>query len=233
MIGRMSRRSRSWRTGVDSSRMRLLLVVDDPLALLDEAHPDGHRDSVGGGLVRVQDAVQELEIVLVLREQRARQHVSQEEHDPEHLVGLDAPGDDSLRQLARVGLQRLDAAGLQGVHVVVVDLGRLGEDLLVGHHAQELGLADAPGPLLPELGAVVAQVRHQLLQERAGVLGPSAGRSSVRWSGSSSAACGRAVRPSAPPPFGLGHVACALECGLTPFIQVADLERGLRRGRGR
>ena len=70
----------------------LLLVVDDPLALLDEAHPDRHRDSVGGGLVLVQDAIQELEIVLVLREQRARQHVSQEEHDPEHLMRLDARG---------------------------------------------------------------------------------------------------------------------------------------------
>ena len=53
----------------------LLLVVDDPLALLDEAHPYRHGDSVGGGLVRIQDAVQELGIVLVFREQRARQHV--------------------------------------------------------------------------------------------------------------------------------------------------------------
>ena len=56
--------------------------------------------------------------------------------------------------------------GLQRVDVVVVDLGRLGEDLLVGHHAQELRLADAPRPFLPQLGAVLAQVGHQLLQQR-------------------------------------------------------------------
>ena len=54
---------------------------------------------------------------------------------PSTSCGLDAAGDDPLRELARVGLQVLDAAGLQRVHVVVVDLGRLGEDLLVRHHA--------------------------------------------------------------------------------------------------
>ena len=73
------------------------------------------------------------EVLLVLGEQRPRQHVAQQEHDPEHLVGLDAARDDPLGELAGVGLQVLDAAGLQRVHVVVVDLGRLGEDLLVGH----------------------------------------------------------------------------------------------------
>ena len=136
MIGRMSRRSRSWRTGVDSSRSGLLLVVDDPLPLLDEAHPDGHSDSVRRGLVCVQDAIQELAIVLIFREQGAREHVSQEQHDPEDLVGLDASRDDPLRQLAGVRLQGLDAARLEGVHVVVVDRGGLGEDLLVRHDAR-------------------------------------------------------------------------------------------------
>ena len=41
---------------------------------------------------------------------------------------------------------------------------------LVRHHAEQLGLADAARPLLAQLGAVVAQVRHQLLQERARVI---------------------------------------------------------------
>ena len=75
------------------------------------------------------------EVLLVLGEQRPRQRVAQQEHDAEHLVGLDAAGDDPLRELARVGLQVLDAAGLQRVDVVVEDLGRLGEDLLVRHDA--------------------------------------------------------------------------------------------------
>ena len=114
---------------------RLLLLVDDPLALLDEAHPDGHRDAVRRRLVGVEDAIEQLEVVLVLREQRPRQDVAQEEHDPEHLVGLDAARDDPLGELARVGLEVLDAAGLERVDVVVEDLGRLGEDLLVRHDA--------------------------------------------------------------------------------------------------
>ena len=93
-----------------------------------------------------------------------RQHVTQEEHDPEHLMRLDATRDDALRELASVRLEGLDAPGLQGVDVVVVDLGRLGEDLLVGHDPQELGVADAPRPLLAKFGAVVAQVGDELLQ---------------------------------------------------------------------
>ena len=207
MIGRMSRRSRSCRTGVDSSRMRLLLLVDDPLALLDEAHPDRHRDPVGRRLVRVEDAIEELEVLLVLGEQRTRQHVAQEEHDPEHLVRLDAAGDDPLRELAGVGLEVLDAAGLQGVDVVVVDLGRLGEDLLVRHHAQQLRLADAPRPLLAQLGAVVAQVRHQLLQQRVGVF-RALSRLVVRRADPAPRLrpLDRALGPSAPPRVWVGRV---------------------------
>ena len=75
---------------------RLLLLVDDPFALLDEAHSYGHRDPVGRGLVGVEDAVQEVQILLVLGEQRPREHVAQEQDDPEHLVGLDPAGDDPL-----------------------------------------------------------------------------------------------------------------------------------------
>ena len=144
--------------------------------------------------------VEQLSILLILREQRAREHVAQQEHDPEHLVRLDAAGDDSLGELAGVGLQGFDAARLERIDVVVVDLGRFGEDLLVGHHAQELGLADAPRPLLAELRAVVTQVGHQFLQQWAGLLGalgPPARRSPCRAPRPLPA--GRALAPSAPP----------------------------------
>jgi hypothetical protein len=85
-------------------------------------------------------------------------------------VRLHAARDDSLRQLTRVRLQGLDAARLERIHIVVVDRGGLGEDLLVRHDVEQLGLADAAGPLLAKLGAVVAQVCHQLLQARARVI---------------------------------------------------------------
>ena len=48
---------------------------------------------------------EQLRIGLVLDEQRAREHVSQEQHDPQDLVGLDAARDDPLRQLPRVRLE--------------------------------------------------------------------------------------------------------------------------------
>src|SRR4029450_12473758 len=56
---------------------RLLLLRDAPLALL--AEPDGARarDPVGGGLVGVEDTVQLVEVVAILREQGARQHVAE------------------------------------------------------------------------------------------------------------------------------------------------------------
>ena len=76
---------------------------------------------------------------------------------------LHAARDDSLRQLARVCPQGLDAARLERIHIVVVDLGGLGENLVVRHDVEQLGLAYAAGPLLAKLGAVVAQVCHKLL----------------------------------------------------------------------
>ena len=45
-----------------------------------------------------------------------------------------------------VGLERLDAARLQRVDVVVVDRRDLGEDLVRRHHPQELGVGDALAP---------------------------------------------------------------------------------------
>ena len=164
------------------------------------------------------------EVALVLREQRPRQHVPQQEHDPEHLVGLDPTGDDPLRELAGVRLQVLDAPGLQRVDVVVVDLGRLGEDLLVGHHAQQFGLADASGPLLAQVAAVLAQVRHELLQERVGVLGATPESSCGGSPGSSrdrlgsSADVPRSGSRSICSSSGLGWAECRVRSGATRLI---------------
>ena len=140
-------------------------------------------------------------------------------------MGLDPARDDALRQLAGVVLQRLDAAGLQRVDVVVVDLGRLREDLLVGHHLQQLGLADAPRPLLAQLRALVAQVGDQLLEQRSA---SPAGRS-----------CSPAVRPS--PSSRWVSLSCSdrlvvhlllLVSGSAVGHRGAGRERGPRRGRG-
>src|SRR5215210_7497200 len=152
---------------------RLLLLADDALALLDEVDRHGVGDPVRGRLVGVEDLVEVVEVGLVLLEQGAGQHVAQQQHDAEHLVRLDPAGDDPLGQVARVVLQRLDRAGLEHLDVVVVDGGRLVEDLLGGEGGQQPRLADPPRPLLPEVGAVGAEMRDQLLEQVGARLGPS------------------------------------------------------------
>ena len=92
MIGRISSRSCTWSTGVESSWIAFLLLADDPPALLDEADADGDRDAVRGRLIGVQHAVQRLRIVLVADEQRPREHVPEQQDDAEHLVRLDPAG---------------------------------------------------------------------------------------------------------------------------------------------
>jgi len=47
----------------------LLLLADDALTLLDEAHRDGVGDPVGGRLVGVEHSVQQFEVGLVFLEQ--------------------------------------------------------------------------------------------------------------------------------------------------------------------
>src|SRR5215211_1118740 len=81
-------------------------------------------------------------------------------------MGLDAARNDPLREIARVRLQRLDAPRLQSIDVVVVDRGRLGEDLLLRHHGQQLSVRDPTRPFLPELSPVLAQVFDELVQQR-------------------------------------------------------------------
>ena len=105
---------------------------------------------------------------MIRREQRAREHVAEQEHDPDDLVGLDAPRNDAFREVPRVGLQGLVRPRLEGLDVVVVHRSRLGEDLLFRHRRQQLGLGDEPGPLFAQLGALVPEVRHQLSQARGG-----------------------------------------------------------------
>src|SRR3954471_18562069 len=145
---------------------RRLLLANDPLALVDEADADGHGDAVRGRLVGVEDPVEQVGVALVMDEQRPGQDVPQQQDDPEDLMGLDAAMDDPLRQRARVGAQRLDAAGLERVDVVVVHRRHLGEDLLGAHHPQELRVRDPLHPRLEELGAVLAQVGDELREQR-------------------------------------------------------------------
>jgi hypothetical protein len=101
---------------------RLLLLADDALALGDEVDGDRVRDPVRGRLVDVEHAV---EVVGVLLEQRAGEHVAQQQHDAEDLLGLDAARDDALGQVAGVVLEGLDGTGLEHLDVVVVDGGGL------------------------------------------------------------------------------------------------------------
>src|SRR3989449_7121722 len=149
---------------------RLLLLPDDALALLHEAHRHRVRDPVRGGLVGVENAVQLGEVFVVLREQRPRQHVAEQEHDPDHFVRLDATRDDALRQVARVRLEGLERPGLERLDVVVVHRRRFREDLFFGHRGEQLGLGDTTGPLLAQLRTVLPQVGHELAQQPLGVL---------------------------------------------------------------
>src|SRR6266571_4587989 len=68
----------------------------------------------------VENAVQLVEVFVILAEQRARQHVAQQQHDADDFMRLDAARNDALRQVARVGLQRLERPRLQRLDVVVV-----------------------------------------------------------------------------------------------------------------
>src|SRR5438094_5080832 len=72
---------------------RFLLLADDPLAFLDKAH--GHRigDAVGGRLIRVLDAIELREVCPIPGEQRAREHVAQQQHDPDDLVRFHPPAE--------------------------------------------------------------------------------------------------------------------------------------------
>jgi len=120
MMGKISSRSRTCSTGVDSSQNRLLLLANDALALLYEADGHGVGYAIGGRLIRIQDAIEHREITLILCEQGTRQYVAQQQHDSHDLVGLHAPRDDSLGKIARIGLQGLESPGREAFPRVVV-----------------------------------------------------------------------------------------------------------------
>src|SRR5207249_6443239 len=87
-----------------------LLLANDALALLDKAHGYRVRNTVRRRLIRVEDAVEQLEVRLVFREERTREHIPQEQHNTHDLIGLHPPRDDAFREIAGIGLQRLDGA---------------------------------------------------------------------------------------------------------------------------
>src|SRR5437867_6032787 len=146
----------------------LLLLPDDPLALAHEPHCDGDGDRVGRRLVGVERAVEERRVVVVLGEQRPRQHVAQQQHDSHHLVGLHPPRDDAFGEILRVRFERLEGARLEGIDVAVVDGGGLGEQLVLGHGGEELRVVDAAHPLLTELRPVFGQVGDDVAQRDVG-----------------------------------------------------------------
>jgi len=121
---------------------------------------------LAAGSYGVENPIQLVEVLVVLAEQRARQHVAQQQHDADHLVRLDAARDDALRQVAGVRLQRFERSCLERFHVVVVHRGRFGEDFLLRHGREELRPGDTACPLFPQLRPILAEVRDQLAQQR-------------------------------------------------------------------
>ena len=117
---------------------------------------------------------------LVLLEQGARQHVPEEQDDAHDLMRLHAARDDPLGQVPGVVLQRLDAAGLEHLDVVVVDRCGLGGHLLRRHRLEQVRFMDPVCPFLAQPGALLAQVRHELRQQLVLVRRLPAGVSRVR-----------------------------------------------------
>ncbi len=76
------------------------------------------------------------EVGPVLLEQRAREHVAEEQHNAHNLVGLDTSRNDTLGKIARIRLERLKRAGLQRFDVVVVHRGCFREDFLFRHRGE-------------------------------------------------------------------------------------------------
>ena len=141
------------------------MLADDAFALFDEADGDGVGDAVGGGLVGVEDAVEQVEVVAVLLEEGSREDVAEEQDDADDFVGFDSAGDDAFGEVAGVAAEFFDTAGFEYGDVVVVDRGDLGEHFLCGHRRQQPGVGDPLRPLLTQRGAVRPQVRDELRQQ--------------------------------------------------------------------
>ena len=69
---------------------RVLLLADDAFAFIDEANGNGVRDPVRCRFICVEDAVEHGEVVVILREERAREYVAEQQDDADDFVRLDA-----------------------------------------------------------------------------------------------------------------------------------------------
>ena len=147
MMGRIRSRSRTCSTGVDSSRSASCCCRMTRSRSSTKLHRHGVRDPVRRRLVGVEHAVEQLEVVAVLLEERPGEDVAEQQDDPDHLVRLDAARDDPLGQVAGVVAQLLDAARLQHRDVVVVDRRDLAEHLLGSHRRQQVRLVDPVRPI--------------------------------------------------------------------------------------
>ena len=112
------------------------MTANDALALLDKAHRHRIRNTVRRRLIGVEDAVEQLEVRLILREERAREHIAQEQHDTHDLVRFHPSRDDAFREITGVCLQRLDGTGFQHLHVVIIDRCGFGKHFLAGHRPE-------------------------------------------------------------------------------------------------
>ena len=142
-----------------------LLLTDDALAFLDETDGHGVGDAVGRRFVGVQDAVQLLEIGLILCEKRARQHVAEEENNTDNFMRFDAARNDALGKISCVSLQRFEGFRLESLDVAVVHRRGFGEDFFLGHSRQQPGFRNAANPLFAELRSVLAEVCHQFAKQ--------------------------------------------------------------------
>ena len=139
--------------------------VADAVALLDEADRDRSGDAVGRRLVCVQDTIEALGVRAVLSEQRACEHVAEEQHDADDLARLHTAWDDPLGKVSCVRSKRPDRPRLQGVHVLLECRVRLRENLALGHPPQQTRLPDTARPFVAQRTAVCPQMRHQLARQ--------------------------------------------------------------------
>src|SRR5438128_815156 len=145
----------------------IVLLLRDVLARLDASRNDAFREVARVGLQgRVRPRLQRLELGGVQRGLETTEVAGIGHLLRDVLARLDASRNGAFREVARVGLQGLVRPRLEGLDVVVVHRGRLGEDLFLRHRRQQLGLGDEPGPHFAQLGALLPQVRHELAQQR-------------------------------------------------------------------
>src|ERR671922_1259860 len=142
-----------------------LLLTNDSLAFLNET--DRHRvgDAICRWFVGVQDAVEFLEIRLVLCKEGAGKHVAEEQNDSNDFVRFNASRDDAFGQVSRISLQSLEGLGLESFHVAVIHGRGFCEDFFLGHGRQQSRFRNAADPLFAKLSSVLAEVCHQLSKQ--------------------------------------------------------------------